>query len=135
MAERVIGGVSYDITMGAPTIPLQIQPIVSWPSTIAATGNFVTGTNPIPIQGFPHYAIGGILTQAGTVTVQPYLDKYGNVPVGTASSAAITANTAFSLDGSVGTALVIQSIGITIHNGSGSFAATLTNPVLVLQSS
>jgi hypothetical protein len=142
--ERVVNGTAFDVFVDGPVIPLQMQinsgtvaanNTVAWPSTIAATGSFVTGTNPIAINGFPHYAIGGVLTQTGTVIVQPYLDKYGNVPVGTASTAAITANSAFTLDGSVGTSLVIQTIGITIRNGNAGAAATLTNPVLVLQSS
>jgi hypothetical protein len=107
---------------------------VAWPTTLATAGTFNNGGVPIGLQGNVHYAIGGILSRTGTVVVTPYLDLAGNIAVGTASSAAIAAGTAFVLDGNVGTGIV-QSIGIKIINGSASLTATLTNPILVLQSS
>lgn len=139
MAERIINGMFFDVTAN---IPVQQQvavgtvagpSVIAWPSTIASTATFNNGGTPIALQGFARFAVGGVLNQAGTVSLQPYLDTAGSVPVGTPTSASVTASTPFAVVGSIGTASMAQSVKVTIINGGA--AATLSSPVLVLQSS
>jgi hypothetical protein len=102
---------------------------ISWPATIAAAGTFTSGV--IPTGGMTHVALGGTLTQTGSLEIQPYVDAAGNTPSGAASKVALAANTGSVLDVNVG--VVMGSLTVSILNTGGA-AGTLTNPVLVMQS-
>jgi hypothetical protein len=82
--------------------------------------------------GWKLFALGLTSTQAGTVSVQRFLDTAGTVPIGAGVSAALTAATAQSL--SIGTADTIpfQSFQVTVTNSSAT-AATLSNVAGLLQ--
>jgi hypothetical protein len=98
--------------------------------SIAASGNSVS--NIIIMGGFKYFNIACKSTQAGTVSVQRYLDQAATMPVGTAITGSISANTAMNVD-SVDN-IPYQSMIITISNSGGS-TATLSNCALLLQSS
>ena len=103
--------------------------VIDWPTTIAAGGTF---TSPLLLtQGMTHWAIGGTLSQNGSVELQPYLDAAARTPNGAPMKAGITAGAAFVLDVNVG--VVMQSAELSIINTSGSIG-TLTNPLVVAQS-
>lgn len=139
MAERIINGMFFDVTAN---IPVQQQvasgatagsAVMAWPATLASAATFNNSGTPIALQGFARFAAGGVLSQAGTVSLQPYLDLAGSVPVGTPSTAVLTAGSAFAVVGVVASTSMAQSVKVTIINGGT--AGTLTSPVLVLQSS
>jgi hypothetical protein len=102
---------------------------IAWPETIAAAGTF---TSPLLLtQGLTHWAVGGTLSTAGSVELQPYLDLAGLTPNGAPLSGAITAGAPFVLDVNVG--VVMRSAKVEIVN-TDSAAGTLTNPLVVAQS-
>lgn len=85
-------------------------------ATIGAGGNYTSGVIVCP--GFKSLAVGVTLSQAGTITIQRYIDKAGLVPIGALVSTtlvAATANWATVNDG-----LPFQSFKFVISNTSGS---------------
>jgi hypothetical protein len=104
--------------------------VIPWPATIAASGTF--GPVVVATGGNPHIAIGGTLSNAGTLTIQPCLDVLGNINNGAAITAALVAATAFISDTKL--TVVAQSLKISIVNGAAS-VANLTNPIAVVANS
>ena len=97
--------------------------------TIAASGTLTSAV--IPTAGLMHFALGATLSNAGTISVQRYLDGGGVVPTGAAITQALTAATAGVLD-NLGT-VVSQSLKVSFIN-SGTTAATLTAVAMALAS-
>jgi hypothetical protein len=93
------------------------------PAQIPASGNAVSNT--INTNGLTHGSVGLKSTQAGNLSVQRYADAAGVVPLSTAVSVAILANTPVSVGWSDG--LPCGSIIVTVTNSSGTTAANLTN--------
>ena len=98
------------------------------PATVPASSN-VSG-NLIQTNGYKVLAFGVTSTQAGTATIQRYLDVAGTIAQGTALSVALTAATPAVLNGNDGVAF--QSAKVTVSNSAVS-AATLSNVLLLLQ--
>lgn len=101
------------------------------PATIAASGSVQSSL--IVTEGFTLISAGVTSTQAGTMSIQRYLDAGGTVPQGTAISVNLTANTAANLD--VLDGKPFASFMLTVTNSNGSNAATLSNFALLLQTS
>jgi hypothetical protein len=102
---------------------------ITVPTTIAASGTFTSTV--IPTGGMQHIAASAELTAAGTLSVQRFLDAGGVVPVGSASTVALTSGTLATLD-NLGT-ILFQSVELSIIN-SGTTAATPSNVSLVIGS-
>ena len=80
--------------------PVALVDLSAWPglspagppgATIAASGSYQSGV--IPSNGFKAIGIGVTLNQAGSITIQRFLDAAGNVPVGAPINPTITAGT------------------------------------------
>ena len=100
------------------------------PSTVAAGGSVTSSL--IVTEGFSLISAGVTSTQAGSLTIQRYLDAGGTVPQGAASSVALTAASAANLD--VLDGKPFASFRLSVSN-SGSNAAALTGFALLLQAS
>lgn len=86
----------------------------------------------VPTYGWQKGGVGLKSTQAGEISVQRYLDQAGNVPVGAAVTAALTANQAAAATWSDG--LPFGSLQVTVTNTSASAAADLSDVTVLLQS-
>ncbi|MCE9565840.1 MAG: hypothetical protein K8U57_27765 [Planctomycetes bacterium] len=98
------------------------------PASVPA-GNHVT-SNLIFSDGMQVVAVGVTSTQAGTVTVQRYLDDAGLIKQGAPLTASLVANTAQVLNVTDGNPFA--SFTVDISNSAGS-AASLTNVGVLLQ--
>ncbi len=97
-------------------------------ASIPATSN--VSSNLIQTNGYKVLALGVTSTQAGTATIQRFLDAAGTIAQGPALSVALTATTPAVLNGNDGVAF--QSAKVTVSNSAAS-AATLSNVLLLLQ--
>jgi hypothetical protein len=86
------------------------------PATIAGGGNWQSG--PIDSSGFNAIAVSAKLTQAGSLSVQRYIDVLGTIPISSAISAVMSANTltVVSSNDDIPFACFI----VTVSNTSGS---------------
>lgn len=97
-------------------------PIITPPATIAGGGNWNSGVIVAPNVG--SWAAAATLSQAGTITLQRYIDNAGTIAIGAAVTATLTANTANYV--SVEDNLPSGSYAVVIANTSGS-TGNLTN--------
>ena len=111
--------------------PVALVDISAWPglspsgppgATIAASGLYQSGV--IPSNGFKAIGIGVLSSQAGTITIQRYLDAAGLVPVGAPIAPTITAGTPQWATVNDGTPF--RSFKFQISN-SGTSAANISN--------
>lgn len=100
--------------------------IAAFPATLAGGGTWLSGV--VVNYGFPNLLATILSTQAGTITIQRYADLVGNIPVGGAVSATITANTQAYTAATDG--LPYLAFQVTITNSSGS-TATLSKGAVV----
>ena len=105
-----------------------ITPPNAYPATIAASGSWQSGYVPYNDLNAVSAAIKS--TEAGELTLQRYLDNAGNIPVGAAVTATITAGTVATV--SVNDGVAATSFQVTATNTSGS-AATISDTAIVLQ--
>lgn len=101
---------------------------LSLASTILANSNI--NSNLILTNGFKYFGFGLISTQAGTVSIQRYLDAAGTIPQGNPVTGTLVASTALTVNSIDNDPF--QSIKINISNSAGS-TATLSNVILLLQ--
>jgi hypothetical protein len=106
----------FDIRAVGPVAQAVPTPPTAAPSTINGGANYQTGI--IPANGFKAISVGATLSQAGTISIQRFIDKAGTIPVGAAISATLTANTANWAD--VNDGVAYASFQVTIANTSGS---------------
>ncbi|MGC9237754.1 MAG: hypothetical protein ACP5GF_12785 [Thiomonas sp.] len=97
-------------------------------TSVAASGS--NASNVIQSNGYGAFAVAVTSTQAGTISVQRYLDPAGTIPQGAALTASLTANTAAVVNATDGAPF--GSFVVTVTN-SGSSAATLSNVGALLQ--
>jgi hypothetical protein len=133
MAEKIIAGTIYDITVAGP--PVTFVPTFTAPTTVA------TGTAgakfSVPTYGYKHFAVAAQIVGTGTVasaqtvnlTAQPCFDTAGLINNGTAYSAALTAastGTGSALIDATPTT-IYQSLSITLVNvGAEPIVPTLS---------
>lgn len=97
-------------------------------NTVAASGN--VQSNLMRSNGYKYLAVGVQSTQAGSISIQRYIDQAGTIPQGPAITAALSAgvaNVANAVDNNP-----FQSFKVTISNSGGS-AATLSNLAILAQ--
>lgn len=106
----------------------QVNPVppTPVPTTIAGGGNWASGI--IPGAGYNKLATTAQLSQAGTLTIQRYVNAAGTIPIGAAIVQALSANTLGYA--AVNDGLPFASWQVTIANTSGS-VGNLTNVVLL----
>lgn len=97
------------------------------PGTIAATGTYDAGLT--LSDGYKALAVGAEISQAGSIVVQRYIDRAGQVPQGTPSTVPLTANTIAVVN--ITDDLPFASFDVQIVN-SGSVAATLSNFAILM---
>ncbi len=97
-------------------------------TSVAASGN--NTSNLIQSNGYGAFAVGVTSSQAGTLTVQRYLDAAGTVPQGSVLTATLVAGTAAVVNATDG--VPFGSFTISVSN-TGTSAATLSNVGALLQ--
>lgn len=97
--------------------------------SIAASGNKVS--NAIPSDGYQNFTLGIASSQAGSVSIQRYLDAAGTIAQGSPTTGTLVAGTPLVVG--VADALIYQSFIITVTNSSGTTAANLSNVIIVQQ--
>jgi hypothetical protein len=97
-------------------------------TSIAASGSNLS--NLIVSNGYGAFAVGVTSSQAGTLTIQRYLDAQGTIVQGAALTATLTAATAAIVNATDG--VPFGSFTVSVSN-TGTAAATLTNTGVLLQ--
>lgn len=98
-----------------------------------STSVAAAGTNPsapISSNGYSAFAVGVTSSQAGTLTVQRYLDASATIPQGPALTATLTAAIAAVVNATDG--VPFGSFTVSVSN-TGTAAAALTNTGVLLQ--
>ena len=103
-------------------------PCISSPASVAAGGTASSAV--IPSDGYQKIALSVTSTEAGTLTLQRYLDASGTVAQGAALQASIAAGQPALVNAVDG--LPFQSLTVSVSN-SGGTGANLTNLVVLLQ--
>lgn len=96
--------------------------------SILASGNVIS--NAIITGGYKNFTFVMQSTQNGTISIQRYADQAATMPVSTAITGSITANTALDVHST--DSVPYQSMIITVSNSGGS-TATISNCMLLLQ--
>ena len=104
-------------------------PSTDFATTIPATSGIASPL--YTSDGFAKITVAAQITQAGSISVQRYVDPAGALPQGTPQSAALAANTAAVLN--IADGLPFGSFTVTLNNSAGS-AATVTAVQVLLQS-
>ena len=97
-------------------------PPTAVPATIAKSASYTSGI--IACQGYNAIAVSANIDQAGSLSLQRYIDAAGTIPIGTPITQALTSTvlgTVFANDGQPW-----SSFQVTVTNSSGSTAANLT---------
>ena len=120
---------TVDGTKTAVTVSDSTQPTgqVTLPATIPASGTWTSGA--LPTYGMDHVAASAQIDQAGTLSVQRYLDAGGTLAQGSPTTAAMSANTLAIVD-NLGT-VVAQSFKVSVINGAASQAKVDTTKTVV----
>lgn len=100
----------------------QVAPALTPPGTLAASATYQTGV--LPANGYKSISFGAKLSQAGSISLQRYLDSAGTIPIGAAVTATLSANTPNWVNINDGAAFTYFQV--TVTNTSGS-TATLSN--------
>lgn len=116
--------VDIGMVLQCPILPLTMNLATSINGSASVTSQVIL-TN-----GMKNFSFGITSSQAGSVSIQRYLDQAGLIPVGAAITASLVANTAAYAD-SVDS-IPYQSMVISVSNSSGS-SATISNCLLLLQ--
>lgn len=112
-----IGPVAQTVPVPLNAIPGTLNPAASWQSGI------------LPSDGYKGIAFGAKLTQAGTITIQRYLDAVGLFPIGAPVTVTLVANTVNAASVNDGTPFSYYQITVT---NTGGVAATLTTSGILL---
>lgn len=128
MLQRSAGEAQTPFAVG-PVLQFYPTPPTPFPATIAISDTWQSGI--INADGFKAISVGVTSTQAGTLTIQRYVDQDGQVPVGAAITASIAASTPQWAD--VNDGVAFGSFQVSVSNGSGSAVATVSN-ISILQS-
>ena len=97
-------------------------------TSIAASGSNLS--NLIVSNGYGAFAVGVTSSQAGTLTIQRYLDAEGTIAQGAPLTASLTAVTSAVVNATDG--VPFGSFMVSVSN-SGTATATLTNAGVLLQ--
>lgn len=97
-------------------------------TSIAASGTNLS--NLIVSNGYGAFAVGVTSSQAGTLTIQRYLDAEGTIAQGAPLTASLTAATSAVVNATDG--VPFGSFMVSVSN-SGTATATLTNAGVLLQ--
>lgn len=101
------------------------------PATLAGGASWVSG--PIVSAGFSRIAANAKLSQAGTISIQRYMDLEGTVAIGAVITGVMVANVDKTVDNSADLNVPFVSFSITVHNTSGS-SGNLTDVAALIQS-
>lgn len=101
------------VRTGLQTNPATPTPV---PATIAASGSWSSGV--IPSQSYSAIVAAATLSEAGSITINRFIDGAGTIPIGTVVSQVLSA----TVPGWVGIndGLIFASFNVVIANTSGS---------------
>lgn len=116
-----------NINIAGGVVARVLNPTIPQPGTIGNKGTYTSDV--ISTYGYPHIAVAAQINQAGTLSLQPYVDRLGTIAAGSAVTASLTANTMATID-NLGT-VIAQSATVQIINGATS-AATVATLTVVL---
>lgn len=119
----------YQTTASGPALQYQVPAAAHQLPTSVAAGRTASSAV-IPSDGYQKIALSVTSTEAGTLTLQRYLDASGTVPQGAALQASIAAGQPALVNAVNG--LPFQSLTVSVSN-SGGTGANLTNLVVLLQ--
>ncbi len=117
------------VDIGSAGQLLLTPPAMGLATSVPASGS--VSSNVIPTNGNKSFAFGVTSSQAGTVSIQRYIDFAGTIPQGPALTASLTAATAAVVNATDG--VPFQAVKVTVTN-SGTAAATLTDTGFLIQS-
>jgi hypothetical protein len=123
-----LGDQGYQVNAGGAMQSLVPASVHGLPATVPASGHVIS--NLILSDGLQVGAVGVTSSQAGTVTVQRYLDDAGTIRQGAALTGTLVANTALTVNITDGNPFA--SFTVDISNSAGSIA-NLTNLGILLQ--
>ena len=106
----------YDARSIGPVVQAVPAPPTAPPPTIGAGLNYQTGV--ILANGFKAISVGATLSQAGSVSIQRFIDKAGTIPVGAAISTTLAAGVANFA--TVNDGVAFASFQVTISNTGAS---------------
>lgn len=108
---------------------IQVFPVlpVALPASIAAAASWQSGI--INGDGFPKIVCGVTLSQAGTLSIQRYIDQAGLVPVGVPTSVTLVAGTSNAV--TITDGIPFGSFQVTIANTGGAAATPSAFALLV----
>ena len=115
---------------GSMPLPQVVNVTITQPGTIANAGTYTSEA--IATYGMRHIAVTGQITNAGTLSLQRYLDLDASVTAGAAVTAAMSASTQATID-NLGT-VICQSAKVSIINGATT-SATISGLAVVLAAS
>ncbi len=127
MLDQSDAHVLFDV--GSAGQLLLTPPAMGLATSVPASGSVVS--NVIPTNGNKAFAFGVTSSEAGTVSIQRFLDFAGTIPQGAALTASLTAATAAVVNATDG--VPFQSVQVTVTNSATS-AATLSDTGLLIQS-
>lgn len=115
------------VKWAAPQAPVPAS-VHNLPGTVPASGNIQSSL--ILTEGFSLISIGITASQAGTLSIQRYLDAGGTVVQGAASQITLNANAPANLD--IMDGKPFAAFSVTITNSSGS-TSTISNLAILAQ--
>lgn len=122
------------MTVSVPAItvppPQVVNVAITQPGTIGNKGTYTS--DPISTYGMPHVAVVATIDQAGTLSLQRYVDLAATITAGSAVTASMTGSTMATID-NLGT-VISQSAKVSIINGATA-AATISGLAVVLAAS
>ncbi len=119
----------YHAAASGPALQLQVPASLhQMPSTVAA--GTTASSAVIVSDGYQRIAVAVTSSQAGTLSLQRYLDQAGSIAQGAAISASLSANQPAVINATDG--LPFQSLVVSVAN-SGSAGASLSALVILLQ--
>ncbi len=129
MPEVISHQDTHDYVDCGPKLQKFLTPAsISLSTSVAASGANTSAL--ISSNGYSTFAVGVTSSQAGTLTVQRYLDQAGTIPQGAALTATLTAATPAVVNATDGAPFGAFTVEVS---NTGTAAATLTNTGVLLQ--
>lgn len=127
--ERLIIGdpTSAEVGLTAPLVWQVPAATLALPGSITASGTIQSAI--VPTSGLSKLAVSVQSTQAGTLSVQRFVDPAGSIAQGAALTAALTANTLALINNNDG--LLYQSLQVSVTN-TGVVTATVSDNIVLM---
>jgi hypothetical protein len=130
LVSNELGSIYYEPVSTGPDALLDLAAFGPFPpTTIPEGGSFTSGI--LPGDGFKTFAIALTSSQAGSISVQRFLDAAGTIPVAAVNTQALTAAASPPNVLTITDGLPYLTFKVTITNTGGA-AATVTNFAFIM---